>query len=193
MTDELVTIGRIVKPHGINGEVAVDVLSDVPGRLDAGAEVQVAGRRVAIAASRPHQGRLLLRFDHVTDRSGAELLRGLEVEAPPVDLSETETYFAHELIGMTVVDDDERTLGEVSALVELPAAAEYDLLEVARADGSTWLLPAVDDFVEIDEDADGNERLRVTDPPEGLLDPDAADVAPPSEASTGDGDTELPS
>jgi len=193
VTDELVTIGRIVKPHGINGEVAVDVLSDVPGRLDAGAEVQVAGRRVAIAASRPHQGRLLLRFDHVTDRSGAELLRGLEVEAPPVDLSETETYFAHELIGMTVVDDDERTLGEVSALVELPAAAEYDLLEVARADGSTWLLPAVDDFVEIDEDADGNERLRVTDPPEGLLDPDAADVAPPSEASTGDGDTELPS
>ncbi len=193
MTDELVTIGRIVKPHGINGEVAVDVLSDVPGRLDAGAEVQVAGRRVAIAASRPHQGRLLLRFDHVTDRSGAELLRGLEVEAPPVDLSETETYFAHELIGMTVVDDDERTLGEVSALVELPAAAEYDLLEVARADGSTWLLPAVDDFVEIDEDADGNERLRVTDPPEGLLDPDAADVAPPSEASAGDGDTELPS
>jgi len=193
VTDELVTIGRIVKPHGIDGEVAVDVLSDVPGRLDAGTEVHVAGRRVAIVASRPHQGRLLLRFDHVTDRSGAELLRGLELEAPPVDLSESETYFAHELIGMAVVDDDEHTLGEVSGLVELPAAAEYDLLEVARADGSTWLLPAVDDFVEIDEDADGNERLRVTDPPEGLLDPDAADVAPPSEDPAGDGDTELPS
>jgi 16S rRNA processing protein RimM len=180
LTDELVTIGRIVKPHGLRGEVAVDVLSDVPGRFDVGVEVQVDGRPATIATSRPHQGRILVRFDHVTDRSAAELLRGHTIIAPGVDLSESETYFVHELIGMIVVDDDDRSLGHVAALVELPPAADYDLLEVQRADGSTWLLPAVDDFVVIDEDEHGTERLRVTDPPEGLLDPEAADVAPPA-------------
>ncbi|MDP9023530.1 MAG: hypothetical protein M3N57_12700, partial [Actinomycetota bacterium] len=56
------------------------------------------------------------------------------------------------------------------ALIELPAAAEYDLLEVRRHDDSTWLLPAVEDYVGIDEDPDGTERLVVTSPPPGLLD-----------------------
>lgn len=177
MTDELVTIGRIIKPHGIRGEVAVDVLSDVPGRFDAGVEVKVGGRAMTIAASRPHQGRVLLTFDHLRDRSDAERIRGQTIEAPPVDLSDTEAYFAHELVGMAVVDGEGAPLGHVSALIELPSAAGYDLLEVVRDDGSTWLLPAVEDLVEIGEDAAGGEQLRVVDPPDGLLEPDAADVA----------------
>lgn len=182
MADELVTIGRIIKPHGIRGEVAVDVLSDVPGRFDAGVEVRVGGHLMTISASRPHQGRVLLSFDHLRDRSDAERVRGLPIEAPPVDLSDTEAYFAHELIGMAVVDVEDAPLGQVSALIELPSAAGYDLLEVAREDGSTWLLPAVEDFVEIGEDEAGRERLRVVDPPDGLLEPDAAEIAsePPS-------------
>jgi 16S rRNA processing protein RimM len=187
VTDELVTIGRIVKAHGIRGEVAVDVLSDVPGRFDAGTEVQVGGRTAVIETSRPHQGRLLVRFAHITDRSAAELLRGRAVEAPPVDVSDSDTYFVHELVGMSVVDDGGGSLGTVTALIELPAAAGYDLLEVTRADGSTWLLPAVDDLVEIDEDHAGEGRIRVIDPPEGLLQPSNADVnvpEPDGDAST---------
>lgn len=179
MTDELVTIGRIIKPHGIRGEVAVDVLSDVPGRFDVGVEVQVGDRRATIAASRPHQGRMLLRFDHIRDRSDAERVRGMTIEAPPVDLSDTESYFAHELVGMAVVDVQGAPLGEVSALIELPSAAGYDLLEVSRDDGSTWLLPAVEDLVEIGQDETGGDQLRVVDPPDGLLEPDAADVVEP--------------
>jgi 16S rRNA processing protein RimM len=171
VAEELVTIGRIVKPHGLHGEVAVDVLSDLPGRFDVGTEVRVGERVAVIATVRPHQGRLLIRFEHVDDRTAAERLRGRRIEATPVDVSETETYFAHELVGMAVVGEDGTALGIVSALIELPEAAGYDLLEVARDDGSTWLLPAVDEFVEVDEDEDGDERLRLVDPPEGLLDP----------------------
>ena len=178
MTDELVTIGRIVKPHGIRGEVAVDVLSDVPGRFDVGVEVLVAGTPTRIATCRPHQGRLLVRFEGITDRTAAEGLRASQIQAPALDLAATDTYFAHELVGLAVVDDEEGHLGYVQALIELPSAAEYDLLEVVREDGSRWLLPAVDDFVEIVELSDGQLQLQLIDPPEGLIDLGAGEGGP---------------
>jgi 16S rRNA processing protein RimM len=168
----LVTIGRVVKAHGIRGELVVDVLSDVPGRFDVGTPVLLDGRPVTITGSRPHQGRLLVRLEGVPDRTAAELLRGKVFEAEAADVSDSEAYYAHELVGMAVVDAEGRDLGRVSALIELPEAAGYDLLEVRRADGSTWLLPAVDDYVEVEEDPTGGERLAVVDPPEGLLDGD---------------------
>jgi 16S rRNA processing protein RimM len=166
----LVTVGRIIKAHGIRGEVVVDVLSDVPGRFDVGADVQLDGRPVTITGSRPHQGRLLLRLEGVADRSAAELLRGKVFEAAAADVSDEDTYYAHELVGMAVVDAEGEDLGTVSALIELPPAAGYDLLEVRRADGTTWMLPAVDEYVEVQDAPAGGERLAVVDPPEGLVD-----------------------
>lgn len=163
-------VARVVKPHGIRGEVACDPLSDVPGRLEVGTPVTVGEQPTVIVASRPHQGRVLLRFEGVVDRSSAELLRGRDVLADPLDEEESDTYFAHELVDMEVVDADGASLGRVRALVELPAAAEYDLLEVERDDGHRWLLPAVDDYVEVELDERDLERLVVVDPPEGLLD-----------------------
>ena len=175
MTDR-VTIGRVIKAHGIRGEVVVDPLTDLPGRFEVGAELVLAGDPVRVRASRPHQGRLLVAFEGVADRSAAERLRGAAVEAEPVDVTDREHYLVHEFIDRPVVDEDDRSLGRVVALVELPAAAGYDLLEVAADDGRVWLLPAVDDYVEVEED-DGGLRLRVVDPPEGLISGDA-DVAP---------------
>ena len=193
MTDTphgLVTIGRVIKAHGIRGEVAVDVKTDLPDRVDAGTVVILGGVPREIVSSRPHQGRLLVRFDGVADRTQAELLRGRLIEAEARGFEDTEHYFVHELVGMQVVLDD-RDLGTVSALIELPPAAGYDLLEVARADGSTWLLPAVEDHVEVEEADDGRHRLRVVDPPEGLIDGEPDEVRPPdpSDPPARDGDT----
>jgi 16S rRNA processing protein RimM len=187
VADELVAIGRVIKPHGIRGEVSVHVLSDVGGRFEPGATVQLAGIPTRIASSRPHQGRLLVRFEGVRDRNAAEPLRGRVIEAPPADLADSDTYFVHELIGMAVVTPDGEHLGDVSAHVELPTSAGYDLLEVTREDGTTWLLPAVDEYVEVGELPDGTELLVVVDPPEGLVagDPDVVRAdggAPPDEA-----------
>jgi 16S rRNA processing protein RimM len=175
---ELVVIGRVVKPHGIRGEVVVESLSDVPGRFDADLTVVLGGTPTRILSTRPHQGRLLITFEGVVDRSAAERLRGRTIEAAAVALDDTDAYFAHELVGLPVRGDDGRELGTVSALIELPAAAGYDLLEVRRADGSSWLLPAVDDYVEVVEDADGTIHLAVVDPPEGLVDGEPAVVRP---------------
>ncbi len=179
--DDAVLIGRVVKAHGIRGEIVVHPLSDVPGRFDVGTEVVVGGTSRVITGSRPHQGRLLLAFDGVDDRNSAERLRGAEILGAPVDLEDSETYFAHELVGMPVRHVDGRELGTVSALIELPEAAGYDLLEVVR-DGTTWLLPAAEEFVEVVEEDDGRPVL-VVDPPEGLVDgepevarPDGPDI-----------------
>jgi 16S rRNA processing protein RimM len=178
---DLVVVGRVVKAHGLHGEVVVQVLSDVPGRLDAGVEVRLGGDPVTIRTSRPHQGRLLVAFDGVLDRTAAERLRGFALEVERIDLDETDAYYVHELVGMPVRAADGNALGTVQAVVELPAAAGYDLLEVARDDGGTWLLPAVDEYVDVVAGPDGGEALVVSDPPVGLLDdahpaPDADDL-----------------
>lgn len=175
---ELVVIGRVVKAHGIRGELAVDPLSDVPGRFDAGVEVVVDGTRRVIASSRPHQGRVLLTFADIRDRTAAELLRGSTVRADPIDTDDAEFLFAHELVGLPVRAEDGRELGVVSAMIELPVAAGYDLLEVTRDDGSTWLLPDVDEHVAVIDDDDGPIALVVIDPPEGLIDGEPENAAP---------------
>jgi 16S rRNA processing protein RimM len=166
----LVVVARVVKAHGIRGEVACDLLTDVPDRLAAGTRLVLGDRPVTVASSRPHQGRMLVRFDGVADRNQAELLRGLELRAEPLAPEDQDVYFVHELVGMRVLAEDGTELGGVRAIVELPPAAEYDLLEVERDDGSRWLLPAVDDYVEVAVDDADVEHLVVVDPPEGLLD-----------------------
>lgn len=165
-----VVVARVVKAHGIRGEVSCELLTDLPDRLVAGTPVTLGRTDTSVASSRPHQGRLLVRFEGVTGRTQAELLRGLEVAAPARDPDEHDVYFAHELVGMRVVDAEGADLGRVRALIDLPDAAEYDLLEVERPDGVRWLLPAVDEYVEIGLDDEDRERLVVVDPPEGLLD-----------------------
>ncbi|MEX1162203.1 MAG: ribosome maturation factor RimM, partial [Nitriliruptor sp.] len=182
----LVVIGRVIKAHGIRGEVVVDVLSDVPGRFDAGGTVTLGGTPTVIASSRPHQGRLLVRFEGVADRNAAELLRGRTIEGPPGDLTDSEAYYVHELVGMAVVTVDGDHLGDVSGHIELPGAAGYDLLEVTREDGSTWLLPASDELVEVGELPDGTELLVVVDPPEGLIDGEPDVVRSPGEVAPGE-------
>jgi 16S rRNA processing protein RimM len=177
---ERVEVGRVIKPHGLRGEVAVHMTSDVMDRLAAGTTVWVDGVATAVATSRPHQGRPLVRFEHVRDRTAAELLRGALIEAAPLDPEELDAYLVSELVGVTVVDDDGSLLGTVVGLVEMPPVAGYDLLEVERPGGGTWLLPAADELVEAVEDVDGL-RLVVRDLPEGLLDPEATTTDRPEE------------
>jgi 16S rRNA processing protein RimM len=187
----LTEVGRVGRAHGLRGEVVVHLSSDVPDRLAPGVEVRVAGRDTTVATLREHQGRPLVRFEGVADRTAAEALRGAAVEAAPLDPDELDVYLAAELIGRPVVDAAGGELGIVSALVPLPAAAGYDLLEVRRRDGSTWLLPGADAFVSVEESEDGEvRRLVAHDLPEGLLDPgEATDAggADGSEDGSGEG------
>lgn len=180
MSDDRIVIGRVTKAHGLKGEVVVKPLTDLTERFAVGAEVLLDGAPTTIATARPHQGRQLLRFEGVTDRDEAELLRGRELAVVRGDLDDAEYFFAHELVGMTVADEDGNVLGEVTDLIEIPALAGYDLLEVTGEDGDTWLLPDSDDLVVVAVDpTDETSYLMVVDPPEGLLPGTEAVVAAP--------------
>ncbi len=125
---ERVAVGRVLRPHGIRGELVVQVLSDVPDRLDAGRAVwitrdtregQQAGRRAVISSSRPHKTGALLRFEGIEDRDQVEALRGswLEVDRSEVPPAPEGTFYHYELLGCRCSNHGE-DLGEVVDLLE---------------------------------------------------------------------------
>lgn len=122
---ETVVVGRVRRAHGVQGEVAVEVMSDVPGRFEAGSElvaVGPSGRRSALTlvAARPHRGGLLARFAGVDDRDAADALRGarLEVARSAVPAAPAGTYYYFELVGCRCTDATVGELGEVTGLTE---------------------------------------------------------------------------
>jgi 16S rRNA processing protein RimM len=130
---ERVAVGRVVRPHGVRGEVVVAVLSDVPGRLAAGRTVLIVPdgapetppRAAVIASSRPQKSGLLVRFEGIDDRDRAEELRGasLEVERSQVPEAPEGTYYWYQLLGCRCRDigdigEGGRDLGEVVDLIE---------------------------------------------------------------------------
>ncbi|MFF6846452.1 ribosome maturation factor RimM [Streptomyces antimycoticus] len=171
-------VARIGRAHGIKGEVTVEVRTDEPElRLGPGAvlttEPASAGP-LTIESGRVHSGRLLLRFEGVRDRSAAEALRNtlLIAEVDPEELPEDpEEFYDHQLIDIDVVTVDGTEVGRVSEISHLPY---QDLLIVKRPDGGEVMIPFVSEFV---PEIDLEEQRAVIDPPPGLLDEAAAEIA----------------
>lgn len=179
----LVVVGRIGKPHGIRGELTVEVRTDAPDiRFAPGSVLATDPARVGpitVEAVRWHSGRLLLRVEGVADRTAAEALRGVVVSSDVPDdevPDDPEEFFDHQLRGLQVVTVDGDVLGTVDDVVHLPS---QDLLAVARPGGRELLVPFVAEIVpEIDVDAG---RVVVALPP-GLLDLDLPDEKPAPDA-----------
>ena len=122
---ERVTVGRVIRPHGVRGEVSVAVLTDVPGRFDPGNRLLLAreeggaAETVEVAFQRPHKSGVVVRFTGIEDRDRAEELRGawLEVERSAVPAAPPGTYYHYELLGCRCFDGG-RELGEVVDLAE---------------------------------------------------------------------------
>jgi 16S rRNA processing protein RimM len=164
-------IGQILRPHGIRGEIVVAVTTDEPvARFTAGSVLvtdPAEAGPLTIEAVRPHQGRLIIAFDGVLDRDGAERLRGVKLCVDSADLSPPEDpdeFHDFQLVGLAAVDTDGQRLGEVVRVEHGPAA---DLLVLRRVTGGTALIPFVKAIVPTVDLAAG--RLTLT-PPEGLLD-----------------------
>jgi 16S rRNA processing protein RimM len=172
-----VVVGRIGRPHGIRGEVTVEVRTDSPDvRFATGSVLTTDPARlgpITVAAARWHSGRLLLSVAGVHDRTGAEGLRGavLSAEVDDDEIPEdAEEFFDHQLRGLAVVAVGSSDLvGVVDDVVHLPG---QDLLSVKRDGGREVLVPFVAEIVtDIDLDAG-----RVTvDLPAGLLNLDELD------------------
>lgn len=174
-----VVVGRIGKPHGIRGEVTIDVRTDEPERRFAvGTTLRATPPSGAVAPGRPatltvrsarrHRAAWLVTFDEVADRTAAERLRGTVLRAgiaaddTPDDPDE---YYDHQLVGLRVEDTDGAHLGEVTAVLH---GAAQDLLSVRTPDGRDALVPFVRALVPEVDPAGG--RLVVADRP-GLVSP----------------------
>lgn len=162
-TDRLL-VGRIVKAHGIKGEVALEVFSDVPGRFAPGARLHAGERDLTVATSREHQGRMLVRFEGVADRTTAEDLRNLElsVDASASPELEEGSYYTHQLIGCAVRDRAGNALGEIARIEEGKANDVWVVSDGARE----VLVPAVRAIV---AEIDIAGRTVTLDPPDGLF------------------------
>ena len=161
---ERLTVGVVIKPHGIRGELAIEVVSDVEGRFELGARVFAGARELIVASTRPHQGRVLVTFEGVEDRSAAEELRGAELTISSEEAATLPSgaYYAHDLEGCAVVDE---TGGRLGTLARVEANPAHDHWIVTTDDGEV-MLPAVRGFiVKVDLDA----RTITVAPPEGLF------------------------
>ncbi len=172
-----VVVGRIGKPHGLKGEVTIDVRSDEPDRrfadgmtLRAEPPAGSSSRFTAmtVRSSRWHQGTLLAAFEEVGDRDAAEAVRGTVLHATlgPEDAPEDpEEFYDHQLIGLGAYDEQGTHLGQLTAVVH---GSAQDLLTVRTPDGRNTLVPFVSALV-LDVDLDAG-RVVIADRP-GLVTP----------------------
>ncbi len=117
----LLEVGRVVKPHGIRGEVVVDLVSNRPERrLVEGSVLESDRGSLEVVASRPHQGRWIVAFAGVDDRDGAEALRGTVLSAHALD--EEGALWVHELVGAEVLGVDGTSHGRVAQVEANPAS-----------------------------------------------------------------------
>ena len=146
-----VAVGRILRPHGVAGELVVESLTDFPGRFEPGSLLRAGRRTYRVAAARPHRGALLLTLAGVASRNAAGALCGLLLEVPEDDLpplGEGE-YYRHQLVALTVFDTDGNELGRIEEVLATGANDVY----LVRGERGELLLPAIDSVVqEVDVD-----------------------------------------
>jgi len=167
---EYLLVGRVVKPHGLRGEVLIRVLSDNPDRFAGGAELLWgpnldSAEPITVVSSRDHKGALLVFFEGIHSLEEAEPLRErlLFVDVSEVDdLEDEDAFWEHEVIGLDVLHADGRVLGKVAEVYSRPA---QDLWSVETPTGEV-LFPAAKELV-VSVDLDGGKV--VIDPPEGLF------------------------
>ena len=182
-------VGRVVKAHGISGELVVDVRTDDPqGRFFAGNRLRLRGsrtgpnstagsnsrsgtssstREVEVESARPHGARMLVRLAGVIDRDGADALRGNlfivdSADLPPID--DPDEFYDHQLEGLTVRTVDNVAVGVVAEVLHTPAG---ELLSVRTAANTELLVPFVAAIV---TSVSLDSGVIEIDPPDGLLD-----------------------
>ncbi|HLG62524.1 MAG TPA: ribosome maturation factor RimM [Ktedonosporobacter sp.] len=174
---EWATIGKIVAPFGIRGELKTFSLSDVPDRFSRLESVYLTPnyRRYAIEGVRPYKGTMvLLKLAGVDDATTAETLRNCDACIPLSQLAELppDTYYQHDILGLRVITLDERDVG---AVVDIIVTGSNDVYVVRAQDGQQILIPAIKEVV---KQIDLIRRIIYIDPMKGLLDDEALVVEP---------------
>jgi 16S rRNA processing protein RimM len=143
MPPEFLAIGRVLRPHGVRGELLLEALTDFPEHLDGVGTLYLgdAAEPHPLAGARMHRGRLLIQLEDCVDREAAEAFRGQLVQiwfgdaAPPPPGS----YYYHQVVGLAVVTEEGETLGDVTEILETGSNDVY----VVNGPSGEILLPAL--------------------------------------------------
>ncbi len=149
-SNRLIVVGSVIKPHGIKGEVVVELHNDSPDIFICGnALIRIPdegeSQPLIIEAVRGHQGRALVKFEGFDDRSSAETLRGIDLytEVENLPPNPPDEYYFYEIVDARVVDTDGTVIGTVQHILE---SGPGFLLEI-KTPRQTFLLPFVAEYV----------------------------------------------
>ncbi len=145
MAGPRVTLAAIAGAHGIGGEVRIKLFAQSLASLERHSVFEAAGRTLTLTRIRPDKpgmtsGVAVAKFAEIGDRTAAEGLRGVALTVdretlPPLDDGE---FYVDDLIGLPAVDTAGVALGEVVAVENFGAG---DIIEIARPDGKTFMVP----------------------------------------------------
>lgn len=168
-TTEWATIGKIVAPFGIRGDLKVFSLSDVPNRFASlkGAYLGPDYTYYTIQNVRPYKGdMLLLKFADIDDATTAETLRKRDIFIPLDQLAQLppDSYYQHDILGLQVVTLTGRDVG---VIVDIIQTGSNDVYVVASPQKQQFLIPAIKDVI---KQIDLIRHMMYIDPLDGLLD-----------------------
>ena len=147
-------IGKLRRPHGIHGEMLMEVITDFPERISKGMNVTVGPENLPlhINSVRPHKNLLLIAFTEYStpEEVGIHRNQFVYVRTDTVPDLPIGDFYHHQIIGLIVLSEDGKNIGEVTGILETGA---NDVLIVRVVDSPELLLPMVDEFI-LDIDLD---------------------------------------
>ena len=166
---EWATIGKVVALFGLDGELKVRVLTDIPNRFAELEAVYIgdAHTRRVIESVRPYKGdTILVKLKGIDDAASAEKLRSAELFIPVGELAKLppDSYYQHDIIGLRVFTLDNALLGTIVDIIE---TGSNDVYVVKMESGAQQLIPAIKDVI---KHIDLIRHTMHIDPIPGLLD-----------------------
>lgn len=142
-------IGKLRKPHGVRGEMTMEVLTDFPERIVVGRALFVGKdyRPMQVRSLRWHGGLILLSFHGIDNSEDAGLWRNAWVYVRSEDIPTLEAgeYYHHQLLGLQVISEEAEQLGQVTNILE---TGSNDILVVQAETGAEILLPFTDEVIQ---------------------------------------------
>lgn len=172
-TTEWATIGKIVAPFGLRGQMKVTSLTDIPDRFAHLEEVYLGSeyKSYTIKEVRPYKGKMvLLKVAGIANATAAEALRNQDVFIPAEQLAQLppDFYYQHDILGLSV----EKVIGGqvVGTIVDIMPTGGNDVYVIKASDGKQYLIPAVKSII---KQVDLIRRVMYIEPIGGMLDDDA--------------------
>ena len=161
---EFFTIGHIVAPHGVRGDVRIYPDIDFPERFLEMKYAYIDGVKYAVKDARFHKRVVLVKFDGIDDRNGAAALVKKEIQIPRTELMPLAEgqYYIFDIIGCSVFDKNGNLLGEVTDVLK---TGSNDVYVVTGEDGNEVLLAVIPDVI---LSVDVGAKKIIADPPEWI-------------------------